>query len=68
MGSCISPLIANLFMEEFEVKTLSSVPSPHSMAKGLDFELFHKQFGNKMANGGRVWSQGPSHRWGVGQS
>ena len=28
MGSPISPLIANLFMEEFEVKALSSAPHP----------------------------------------
>ena len=28
MGSPISPLIANLFMEEFEVKALSSAPYP----------------------------------------
>ena len=29
MGSLISPLIANLFMEEFEVKALSTPPHPH---------------------------------------
>ena len=28
MGSPISPLIANIFMEEFEVKALSSTPPP----------------------------------------
>ena len=28
MGSPISPLIANLFMEEFEVKALSIAPNP----------------------------------------
>ena len=28
MGSPISPLIPNLFMEEFEVKALSSAPHP----------------------------------------
>ena len=28
IGSPISPLIANLFMEEFEVKALSTVPTP----------------------------------------
>ena len=28
MGSPISPLIANIFMEEFEVKALSSIPHP----------------------------------------
>ena len=31
MGSPISPLIANLFMEEFEVKTLSTAPHPSSL-------------------------------------
>ena len=31
MGSPISPLIANLFMEEFEVKALSSCPNPPSL-------------------------------------
>ena len=30
MGSPISPLIANLFMEEFEVKALNSAPTPGS--------------------------------------
>ena len=31
MGSPISPLIANLFMEEFEVKALSTAPHPPSL-------------------------------------
>ena len=31
MGSPISPLIANIFMEEFEVKALSSIPHPSSL-------------------------------------
>ena len=30
MGSPLAPLIANLFMEEFEVKALSSSPHPHA--------------------------------------
>ena len=33
MGSPISPLIANLFMEEFEVKSLSTVHHPPHLAK-----------------------------------
>ena len=33
MGSPISPLGANLFMEEFKIKALSSAPHPPSMAK-----------------------------------
>ena len=31
MGSPISPLIANIFMEEFEVKALQSFPNPPSL-------------------------------------
>ena len=31
MGSPISPHIANIFMEEFEVKALQSFPNPHSL-------------------------------------
>ena len=31
MGSLISPLIANLFMEQFEVKALSTCPHPPSL-------------------------------------
>ena len=31
MGSSISPLIVNLFMEEFEVKALSTAPHPPSL-------------------------------------
>ena len=34
MGSPISPLIANIFMEKFEVQALSSIP-PHAFGKGL---------------------------------
>ena len=32
MGSPISPLIANLFKEEFEVKAINSAPTPFYMA------------------------------------
>ena len=33
MGSPFSPLIANIFMEEFEVKAFSSIPHPFPLAK-----------------------------------
>ena len=33
MGYPISPFIANLFMEEFEVKAISYAPTPSPMAK-----------------------------------
>ena len=36
IGSPISPLIANLFMEEFEVKAFSSCPHLYPMAKVVD--------------------------------
>ena len=35
MGSPISPLIANIFMEEFEVKALQSCPNPPPCGLGL---------------------------------
>ena len=35
MGSPISPLIANIFMEEFEVKALQSFPNPPPSGSGL---------------------------------
>ena len=35
MGSPISPLIANIFMEEFEVKALNSIPHPLPFGSGL---------------------------------
>ena len=34
MGSPISPLIANLFMEEFEVKTPNTAPTPPVCGSG----------------------------------
>ena len=33
MGSPISPLIANMFMEEFEIKALSTAPHPLLMSE-----------------------------------
>ena len=35
IGSPISPLIANIFMEEFEVKALNSIPYPLHFGSGL---------------------------------
>ena len=36
MGSPISPLIANIFMEEFDVKALSSTPPPSLWLRFVD--------------------------------
>ena len=36
MGSSIIPLIANLFMEKFKVKAISSVPTPHLWLRYVD--------------------------------
>ena len=36
MGSPISPFMANLFMEEFEVKALSSWPPPSMWLRFMD--------------------------------
>ena len=36
IGSPISPLITNIFMEEFEVKALSSTPSPSLWLRFVD--------------------------------
>ena len=43
MGSHISPLIANLFMEEFKVKALSSAPHPLSVAKVCGWYFCHPE-------------------------
>ena len=40
MGSPISPFFANLFMEEFEVKVLSSVPHPPHLWLGYMDDTF----------------------------
>ena len=39
MGSSISPLITNLFMEEFEVKTLSAALTPYLWLRFVDDTL-----------------------------
>ena len=39
MGTTISPLIANLYMEEFKVKALSSAPHPHIWLRFVDDPL-----------------------------
>ena len=40
MGSPISPLIANLFMQEFEVKALSTCPHPPSLRLRFVYDTF----------------------------
>ena len=40
MGSPISPLIANIFMEEFEVKTIQSFPNPPSLWLRFEDDTF----------------------------
>ena len=51
MGFPISPLIANIFMEEFEVKALSSTPTPFLKAKVCIWHLCHQS--------GRTWPGPP---------
>ena len=43
MGFPISLLIANIFMEEFEVKALSSIPTPFPLGKVCWWHLCHQQ-------------------------
>ena len=43
MGSPISPLIANIFMEEFEVKALQSSPNPLPVVKVCGQYICHQQ-------------------------
>ena len=40
MGSPISPLIANMFMEEFEIKALSTAPHPHPLVAEVVDDTF----------------------------
>ena len=35
MGSQVSPIVANLYTEEFETKAISSWPHPHICGRGL---------------------------------
>ena len=37
-GSPISPVVANLYMEEFEIKTLNTAPHPHPSSLWRRFE------------------------------
>ena len=43
MGSPINPLIANIFMEEFEVNALQSFPHPLPLAQVCGWHLCHQQ-------------------------
>ena len=50
MGPLISPLIANLFMEKFEVKALSTVPHTPTFGWGLLMTLLSSKRQNKVNN------------------
>ena len=48
MGSPVSPVVANLYMEEFEEKALTSAPPPHPLQFGLDMWMAHSQSSKKI--------------------
>ena len=60
MGSPISPLIANIFMEEFEVKTLSSTPPPSLWLRFVDGTFVINQAEHSQALLQHINSQDPN--------
>ena len=62
MGSPISLLIANIFMEELkEVKTLSSIPHPLPLAKVCWWHLCHQQGRTQSGSTSAHQQQGPTY-------
>ena len=61
MGSPMSPLIANIFMEEFEVKALSSTPHPYPLAKVCWWHLCHQQGRTQSGNTTTYQQPRPTH-------